>query len=562
MDHNTQISLTTEIMNKQWLFSYGTLQDSEIQEILFGFACKKKNAKLPGWSLYASNEDGYLFIKPDSSGNVAGSIIEVDTSAIQAADQWEEIPFYRREKVSVILDDDTKHEAWAYTRRWEKGKLYAGTQLSTIDRETVLADAVSHKKQKERINLPFCDLYVMVPCSLSPESALQINQLHQNSIDDPFLQSFEEIARTEFSGYLAKELKRKFLAEIEILAFTYSNNGSKSEVGRQRIKTYITTHENTGLAVITFSVPACSVSPHDLLNQMTREDISVACSRESQKIMNMTEWIASLGLVQTGTPRSSVILSDEPTHADLCTLLAAEAKPLYDITSSEINAIARNDISQYKYYKMYVSETCEVELPVPFGDTYEDRVFDAILTLFIIELILFQDASLTRVQSQVATEIARSKYKNNHDALGIIEDLGRSFANAMLFWSVRNFRYRTAQNLADSFSIAFGIDRLRENYTANRALLEQLVQVHSARMAEKENRIITALLVVLTTLQVLPSLFIAFIAVLDGTVNKHHLYASVFSIGTCAIIWLVFLSRRNRKRIDEALKRLNFIRNK
>ena len=540
-------------MEKQWLFSYGTLQDSEIQKSLFGYICPQKKAILTGWSLYSAHENGYLFVKPEASGVVTGSILEVNTNALHSADQWEEIPFYRREKVLVTLEDDTTQEVWAYTRRDADGNAFEGNELSINEREFVLTAVDSLVKQKERITLPICDVYIMIPCTISNESNLLLNQSVEDFANDSFLQSFIDVANIEFSGYLASELKRKFLSEIEIITFSYSNNGLKQEVGRQRINSYLTSHKKTKLAVITLVIPVCSVSPHDLLDHMTRDDICLSEISGSTEIITMAEWLTGQGLKQSGTPRAAVILSGEPTHADLHALLAAEADPVDEIISPEIKSIAANNISQYKYYKMYVSETCEVEIPTPFGATYEDRVFDAILTLFIIELLLFQDASLTLVQSQVEKEITRSKYKSNSDGLSIIEDLGTTFANAMLFWNVRNFRYRTAQNLADSFANAFGIERLRRNYAANRDLLEQLVHVHSARMAEKENRIITVLLVILTTLQVLPTLFIAILAMLDGKVTIHQLYASGFSLCTCAIIWLIFLSRRNRKRIDEVI---------
>jgi gamma-glutamylcyclotransferase (GGCT)/AIG2-like uncharacterized protein YtfP len=140
-------SLTQKNMKKQWLFSYGTLQDSEVQQMLFGFTCRKKNAKLVGWSLYASNESGYLFIQPETSGIVTGKIIEVDRDAIHMADQWEEVPLYQRERVLVILDDNTRQEAWVYTRRHAKGIPYSGKQLSLNDRQSVLNAIESLKKQ-------------------------------------------------------------------------------------------------------------------------------------------------------------------------------------------------------------------------------------------------------------------------------------------------------------------------------------------------------------------------------------------------------------------------------
>ncbi len=149
MEPNNRISHSEQKTEKRWLFSYGTLQDPDVQKALFGSTRLKKNAKLPGWSLYASQADGYLFIKPDSSGTVNGCILEVDTDDLQKADQWEEVPYYIREKVPVTLDDNTKQEVWVYTRRSAIGEPYAGTQLSIVDRQVVLNEVVFFKQAKK-----------------------------------------------------------------------------------------------------------------------------------------------------------------------------------------------------------------------------------------------------------------------------------------------------------------------------------------------------------------------------------------------------------------------------
>ncbi len=133
---------------KQWLFSYGTLQDPEMQRILFGFCCPYKKAELKGWSLYASGEDGYLFIKPDPAGTVSGRIIELDRRALHEADRWEETPYYKRERADVSLEDGSMREVWVYTRRDAQGELYAGSGLSLLDREIVL-DVLKNLRQED-----------------------------------------------------------------------------------------------------------------------------------------------------------------------------------------------------------------------------------------------------------------------------------------------------------------------------------------------------------------------------------------------------------------------------
>jgi hypothetical protein len=249
---------------------------------------------------------------------------------------------------------------------------------------------------------------------------------------------------------------------------------------------------------------------------MTMEDLRVS-NPGSLIVRKASEWLQEHGLLPLGKARASVILSKPPSPETLRRLLAAEAVPVDDITSVEIDAQAKKDIAQYKYYRMYISETCEVEV-VPFGDTFELRIPDASLTLFIMELVLLQEASLSRVNQRVAREIQRYHYESKDDCLAVIEDLGIEFADAMLLWDIRNFRYQTAQNLADHFSRAFRIEKFRENFNASRQLLEQLIGIHSTRLAERENKIINALLIVLATLQVLPVIYLTVLGLLRKSI--------------------------------------------
>jgi len=358
----------------------------------------------------------------------------------------------------------------------------------------------------------------------------------------------------EFSGELARQLGRNFLGEVELVGLESGDSSMPvTERGRQRVRSYLTVHEPTRLGVVTIALPACSVSPHHLLNQMTMEDLRVTPTGDTTTC-GVTDWLARHGLRTLGKPRAAIVLAQQPKPDCLRLLLAAEVDPVGDITSREVRADADTDIAQYNYYRMYVSETCEVEVPTPFRETYELRVPDATLTLFIMEVVLLQEAALSRVHQRVAQEISRHHYEASDDSLAIIEDLGREFADAMLLWDIRNFRYRTAQNLADHFARAFRVDKLRENYNASRQLLEQLIEIHSARLAQRENRVVNALLIMLTTLQVLPVIYLAILGMFRRSIRLDELLTGLLSVGLCAILWLVFLSRRNRQVAQRALR--------
>jgi hypothetical protein len=121
----------------------------------------------------------------------------------------------------------------------------------------------------------------------------------------------------------------------------------------------------------------------------------------------------------------------------------------------------------------------------------------------------------------------------------------------MMFWDIRNFRYNTAQALADNISIAFGIDRLTKNYEANKLRLEQLINIHSARMNDYENKNINKLLLLLAMLQVIPTLYNISQLIIDGTLKFREIKSAIASVAICFILWLIFkinLSLQKRKR--------------
>lgn len=536
---------------KDLLFSYGTFCDPAVQAALFGTQIPTRKGILNDWALYKA-ADGYLFIKPEAGHHVEGLFLSLTEAQLHRADQWEEIPYYVRERVNVSLADGTEEQAWVYARRGGHGELFEQSALSAFAPDIVLQAASALASQAERVTLPRCDMYMLVPCHTLKKRPKKTTSGTEEP--DRFLESLQTTSTIEFSGDLARQLERSCLGDLEIVGVAYSEGDFHgTEIGRQRVRAYLTIHEPTRLGVIIFALPACSISPHHLLNQMTREDLRVS-TLGSETVRSVREWMETDYLQPLGTPRATVILSEQPPIDSLRLLLAAEADPVDQISSPEISAAAYNDIAQYRYYSMYVSETCEVEVPVPFRETYELRIPDEALTVFIMELILLQEAALGRVSLSVSREIQRYHYASSADPLAIIENLGREFAEAMVLWNIRNFRYRTAQNLADHFSRAFRIEKIRENFSASRQLLEQLIEIHSTRLAERENKVVSALLVILTTLQVLPVLYLTILGLLRLSFRADEFLAAVVSLCVCGSLWLIFLSRRNRQRAKKALR--------
>ncbi|MGJ8677340.1 MAG: gamma-glutamylcyclotransferase family protein [Akkermansiaceae bacterium] len=108
------------------LFVYGTLRDAAVQRVLFGEIVHSRPAILRGWGIKQGN-GGYLFIRPEIDGVIQGEILSMTEKQLERADQWEEVPLYLREKVSVnlvVTDPNVAsypEDVWVYSRRDAEG---------------------------------------------------------------------------------------------------------------------------------------------------------------------------------------------------------------------------------------------------------------------------------------------------------------------------------------------------------------------------------------------------------------------------------------------------------
>ena len=124
---------------KHTLFVYGTLKDPDVQKALFNKKPNMKRAHIPGWSLHVAS-DGYLFIKPMLDRSVDGVLLELEKEDLDRADLWEDVPTYRRERLSARTESDEIVGVWSYTKRYGAGKQYQEDGIGLHDKESVIQE--------------------------------------------------------------------------------------------------------------------------------------------------------------------------------------------------------------------------------------------------------------------------------------------------------------------------------------------------------------------------------------------------------------------------------------
>lgn len=93
------------------IFSYGTLQQEDVQWSTFGRLLEGRRDELPGFEMSASASPHANVIhngRPDS--RVAGTVFEITDAELAAADEYERRATYRRLAVTLASGS----EAWVY----------------------------------------------------------------------------------------------------------------------------------------------------------------------------------------------------------------------------------------------------------------------------------------------------------------------------------------------------------------------------------------------------------------------------------------------------------------
>lgn len=106
-----------EILDEEFIFSYGTLRDPEVQKKIIGRTITGKADLLKGFSKSTIQLSGkaYPIIAADQKGIIKGMILRVTSEELKKIDKYETTA-YRRAK--VILESGK--EAWVYQKREKK----------------------------------------------------------------------------------------------------------------------------------------------------------------------------------------------------------------------------------------------------------------------------------------------------------------------------------------------------------------------------------------------------------------------------------------------------------
>lgn len=394
-----------------------------------------------------------------------------------------------------------------------------------------------------------CDLYLVVPCSFTEDSNLNINDDQTyTEIQRDIKDRYREIAEIVLADQFVNRISRKYLnVDHQRMIFKAQNsNGKESEEINYSMSCVIQSqwmpsHAREGAIKNFFCTVTLAFNDVDakdiisILNSITLDRLAIHTNGATK---NFDEWLSGFKLKKTAAIKTAVFFSSKPRTDDLCFMLATEVSRSVDLTSTYIKKRSLTNIAQYSSAKIYASDAVVLEIPKIFKQPFKERLFGELATIFVIELHVQHIAFLGYFESKL-DEISNSA---SEKSLPSIIELNNLVISAMDLWRTSTFRFILARNFYEEIGKAFKVEQNFRQINDGKALLEQLVHILKLTSDEKENRKLNNLLLFLAVMEVFPFLTSVVGSIIQNQITAGDLVIASVSVALTAIFYWLYKS--------------------
>lgn len=494
------------------LFLFGELNIENILRLCPDATVLEQEYLLTG-QVACCTQDGRSYLRK-GEGHIDGFLAECSARDLWRLDQWKNVLFLQREEVSDGI--------FSYT------SLYGE---SCDEYPCAAPDAVEEFAQR-RVSftgLKLADIHLLIPgyCGFSVPS----------DADHAFLgkklqQCIQKSTEAEFNSDFLKDTSRFGLGNIGIV------------MGDGTVQSAVLTlmrHNKTDLGVLDIYVPAVTASTHEILGNFCGEYLQLIYRGRTVNLRGLYEMI---GLRQHGSRRSMVFSYEKLSEEQLLNVLVNEEFPMGKIMGSHFKEIIQNNVAQYDTAEVYVSEVTMIEITDRIPDSLMDRIASQAVEIFFVEMLLLQDAAVSKMYERVQEEIEKERRSPFRKDTGkVFEQLLEDSSYALNFTDYQQFYYPTVRVSAWKIAEAFGIDAIREKYNRSKEILENMIDRHNAELAKHEDKNENRLLLILAVISGIEPLQIGLNLLL-----KNEAAAYLSSLALLFGLWLCFFCVRKIKR--------------
>ena len=396
------------------------------------------------------------------------------------------------------------------------------------------------------------DSYIMIPFT-SNHNINNLKGISDDVLSKEFLKCMNDNAIYECDSSVTKDMNRFFIGKNHIACLSDEYDGTV--ITKEEIYMFLTVHNPTGIYVLTLMNLGSDFSPTQIEDQVTTDNIFIY---DDDELININNYMKNkFNLKRCGDAKSLLSISNKPRdYLEFECMMASESytsnRINYKLNSKEFEKMCKDNFAQYDFYEIYASRDAVIYVLHTFDDNLITNIQDEVPILFIMELIMFQDASVLRTNNKIVEQLSKS----GSVSIAFIENLYKEFGKTVRFWNKGVFKYETVQNLSSKINEAFGTKNTLDEYYKNQDFLEHIVNLRDVQNSNRESKILNIIAIVLTIVQVVP-LIIEFINWIFETNFKNlNIFSTkyIFGVSTLLIIILIILIRK--KLIKKKQKRM------
>jgi len=311
-----------------------------------------------------------------------------------------------------------------------------------------------------------------------------------------------------------KRINRYYLGKIPI-QITCENTVNQYDVTGKPIgepilvDMFLSIDEMGSCGVLTWYSLSAPFLISQLLDNVIRNQVAVV---KDQKQLNLFVYLNSTyGIVRRGTPKTFVVVPKNKNYlkdSQIASLLASETiypdgEDYGEVIDPEITAAAQSEYGMGQYSRAYVAAYTNVVLQfsVDTQQTLRERLYDESITLFYIELILFEEAAINVADCEITKLLTKTDVDSPVVFLQHVDSVHDEYSKTIDFWSIQ-VNYPTSQKSIDMLRKAFKIGEKLERMKRNQEQLQVVFDTKLNIIDRKDAKRVDNSLAILSVLAV------------------------------------------------------------
>lgn len=378
-------------------------------------------------------------------------------------------------------------------------------------------------KQCEYSLIP--DIFISVPILYGDINKLvQAHNRHDEFIINRILTSMD-FRTTYEAGIPVKDLdsrgfkyriRRFYLGNVTVQIqsedqISFNGVTAKTDIGSPvEIGVLVSIDRITQCGVLHLISLSCGLPITQLLDSVSRNQINIVTTASQSE--NFYQYIKrEFAIEKKGTAKSFVTIPQkrEEIGNDLlasilfCETLYADNESIGKVADAEISKKLESatGIAQYNYACVFAYTNIVMQISDTLQGSMSERIIKESITLFYIELILFEEAAIHIANDRIVEFLTQlDQYSPSH-VLKSINFIISTHVRTIEFWDIQ-MNYPSSKKSVDDIRRAFKIRKAQESIECNKAQLLTIYQIRSGIVDRTEASILSAAGIILTVISV------------------------------------------------------------